>query len=986
MVRVRIQRFSVVLAFLLACAPAFAQQQASVTGTVTDESKAVLPGVTVTATNLETGGLAAAVSDGQGQYRLLQLPPGNYKLQAELPSFATVVIPKVELLVGQNATVPFTMTLAQLSETLTVTAEAPLVDISSSQVAGNVDRRQMEQLPIQGRNWMELSKMVKGITANDVDNNRPGVATDDQFQLNLDGQQITQKVAGSGFGQPKFSREAIAEFQIVTNMFDITQGRSTGIQVQAISKSGTNTLSGSFYGYFRSDKFNSPDAVAGTVLPYSNQQIGGSLGGPIVEDKLHYFASYEYERQPGTYFSSPSQLPGQSFTVDYKTGQKSFLSRVDAQLSLSDRLSFRGSQWNWENPFVLGAGAHPSNSSVQTKAATNILASWSHVFGGGTKVQELKIGYDRFNWTNSPQESMIGTPQYDFPGLTIGAPYNYPQSPEQNDWQARYDLNWHKASHDIKIGGEFIYHHDTGRWFIQAAGRYTMNGVPSNMAALVPEGAALDPSQWQLDGLSSYVTRLSKNYSYNGWENIIDTPRPMAALWFGDNWRVTSRLTINYGVRWDVDPNTTAAPNIRTNSILIDPGVNYGAYTAGVTDYGYKNGIRDWKDVAPRAGFTYNVGGNNTLVIRGGTGLFFGSPVSNITFSPPVYSNLITAEFPNDGRANFITDPTNGITEEQILSGSVPLPVQSPRTISPDFKNPYTWQSSIGFQKQINESTGFEADLTHWNLYRDSRSIDANLTYNPATGYNVPVTNRPNREWGQVLMFTSDGRADQTQISMALNRRMRKNFQGGVTYTLMLSMNDDGGAGYTSPSSNNPFDYLEGMYGPSTAFQRNTVRAWLLYQLPWGFSTSVSYAYGSGNRYNATISTAPYGKTGSNRLNLTNSGGQSNRIEIPASVLSRWDGPAVIESGVVIPRNALFGTALHKVDVHITKDIRLGGSARVSLVAEVFNLFNHDNFGSFNTSLSPTSAATTARFGTPQANSGNAYVPRSAQFGFRLGF
>ena len=88
----------------------------------------------------------------------------------------------------------------------------------------------------------------------------------------------------------------------------------------------------------------------------------------------------------------------------------------------------------------------------------------------------------------------------------------------------------------------------------------------------------------------------------------------------------------------------------------------------------------------------------------------------------------------------------------------------------------------------------------------------------------------------------------------------------------------------------------------------------------------------------------------------------------------------------MIPRNALFGTALHKVDVHITKDIRLGGSARVSLVAEVFNLFNHDNFGSFNTSLSPTSAATTARFGTPQANSGNAYVPRSAQFGFRLGF
>ncbi len=985
MTRVTVLSFSAILAFLLACVPALAQQQASVNGTVTDESKAVLPGVTITATNIETGGQTVAVTDGKGEYRLAQLAPGIYRLQAELASFATVIFQRVELLVGQNATVPFVMKLAQLSETVTVTSEAPLVDTSSSQVAGNVDRRQMEQLPIQGRNWMELSKLVKGITANDVDNNRPGVATDDQFQLNLDGQQITQKGASSSFGQPKFSREAIAEFQIVTNMFDITQGRSTGIEVQAISKSGTNLLSGSAYGYFRDSKFNAPDAVSHTVLPYSNQQIGGSVGGPIVKDKLHYFATYEYEREPGTYFSSPSALPGESFTMPYKNGQKSFLGRVDQQLSAVDRLSFRGSQWNFENPFVLGAGGHPSNATSQTKRATNILGTWSHVTGGAN-VQELKVGYSYFGRPSTPLPSMIGVPEYDFPGLTIGAPYNYPQRPIYHTWQARYDLMRHMESHDIKIGGEFLDVLGHSDWWVQAAGRYTMNGVPPNLTDLIPASAALDPSKWQLAGLSSYVTRLSQNYSYRGWENLYDVVRPTWAIWFGDNWRASSRLTINYGVRWDADPNTTSAPNIRTNNILIDPGLNYGAYTAGVTDYGYKTGIRDWKDVAPRAGFTYNVGGNNKLVIRGGTGLYFGSPISNITFSPEVYSNLITAEFPNDGRPNFITDPTNGITGEQMLSGAVKLPAQSPRTISPDFRNPYTWQSSIGFQKQINEATGFEADLSHWNLFRDSRSIDANLTYNPATGYNLPVTNRPNKQWGQVLMFTSDGRANQTQLSMGLNRRLRNNFQGGVTYTLMLSMKDDGSVGFASPGANNPFDYLAGEYASSTAFQRNTVRAWVLYQMPWGFSTSVSYAYGSGNRYAARVTTTPYGKAGTNRLNLSNSGGASTAITIPSAVLDRWDGPAVINSGNVIPRNALFGTPLHKVDLHIAKDFKLQGRARLSLVAEVFNLLNHDNFGAFNTSLSPTSAATTAQFGTPQPVDGNAYVPRSAQFGFRLGF
>src|SRR4029079_6563022 len=118
---------------------------------------------------------------------------------------------------------------------------------------------------------------------------------DDLWQLNLDGQQITQKEPGSVFGQPRFSRESIAEFQIVTNMFDITQGRSAGMEIQAISKSGTNNLSGSAYGYFRSGKLNAPDLVSKKCLPYNNQQVGATLGGPIVKDKVHYFASYEYE-------------------------------------------------------------------------------------------------------------------------------------------------------------------------------------------------------------------------------------------------------------------------------------------------------------------------------------------------------------------------------------------------------------------------------------------------------------------------------------------------------------------------------------------------------------------------------------------------------------------------------------------------------------------------------------------------------------------
>jgi hypothetical protein len=955
-------------------------QEASVIGTVVDDTKSVLPGVTVTATDLESGVQTAAVTDARGEYRL-RLQAGTYKIQAELTGFGPVVIPKVELLVGQNATVQISLKVATVSEAITVSAESPLIDTSSSQVAGNVDRRQMEDLPLQGRNWMELSKMVKGITANDVNNNRPGVDTDDMFQLNLDGQQVTQKTAGSGFGQPKFSRESIAEFQIVTTMFDITQGRSAGIEVQAISKSGTNTNSGSVYGYFRSDKLNAEDPVAHVVLPYSNQQVGGSFGGPIVKDRLHYFASYEYEREPGTIVTSPTQLPGQSFTNSSKTTQKSVMGRLDDQISANHRVSARVSRWDWDNPFILGSGQHPSQASIQNKLSRDVLGTWTTVFGGGRVVQEVKGGYAAFNWTNLPQPSMLGTPQYDFPGLTLGAPYNYPQYHTGGTWSARYDLNWHKDRHDIKIGAEYLHVHDTGDWYIQAAGRVTMASVPSNLGQLVPVSAALDPSKWNVAALNALALRFDVNFARNGFTNLFDTFRPMYAVWLGDNWRASDRLTLNLGLRWDADPSMAAPPGVVPNSIPISNGVESG-------DFGYKTNIRDWKDFAPRAGFTYNVAGKNDLVIRGGSGVYYASPVSNVTYSPKVYSQLITASFANDGRANFITNPTNGVTADQIFSGAVKTPVQSPRVIVGDFKSPYTWQSSIGFQKQINGVTGIDVDLTHFNEYRDTRTYDPNLFFDPNTGYNKnPSTaGRPNPAYGQVLTFISNGHRDQTQLATGLTRRLRNRLQAGATYTLMFSMHDDGGIGYTAPGANNPFDFVNGEYATSAAFQRNTVRTYAMYQLRWGIATSITYFYGSGNRFNASISGTPFGKVGTNRLNLTNAGGIANPIVIPAGVADRFEGPATIASGTVIPRNALLGLPLHKVDLRITKDLTLGGSRKATLIAEVFNVFNHANYGSYATSLSATNAAATALFGQPQQTDGNAYVPREAQLGFRIGF
>ena len=968
---------SAIVLFVTASASA---QEASVVGTIADESKAVLPGVTVTATNLDSGGLAVAVTDERGEYRLPKLPPGRYKFQAELSGFATVVIPNVELLVGQNGTVPFTLKVAAVSEVLTVTAEAPFVDISTSQVAGNVNRRQMEELPLQGRNWMELSMMVKGITTNNV-TNQPGVSNDDFFQLNLDGQQITQKLAGSGFGQPAFSRDAIAEFQIVTSQFDITQGRSVGIQVQAISKSGTNNNSGSLYGFFRSDAFNAADKVAHQVLPYSDQQLGGTFGGPVVKDKMQYFASYEYERQPSTIFSAPAALPGETFTFPSKTIQKSVLARVDMEMSAKDRLTMRASRWDWDNPFNLGGGGFPSTASVLGRYATNVLGTWSRVISNN-KVQQVRIGYDNFFFSQTPLADVVGTPQYDFPGLTIGAPYNLPSVEKQTIIEGRYDLNWHKDKHDLKVGAEYLSVDHSGYWHILKNGRFTMTSVPSNLTDLIPASAAFDPSKWNLAALSPYVLRFDQNFNQSGW--LIDVPRPTVAVWFGDNWRASDRLSINVGVRWDDDFGVFSPPNVPVTSIAIDNGVQSG-------DFGYKTGMHDHRDVAPRVGFTYQV--SPSLVVRGGSGVYYGLPFSNLTYSQQVFSETVTGSFTPtksglcpDGSL-FITNPTCGVASAQFFSGQAALPAQSPRIISPDYQNPYTWQSSIGFQKQLNAVTGFEADLTHYNEYHDGRSYDPNLFYDPATGYSVnPSLGRPNPAYTQIIYYTSNGRRDQTQLSTSLTRRFKHHFQAGATYTLMFAMHDDGGLGISSPGANNQFDLLAGEYATSSDFQRNTVRAWTIYQMPWGLSTSVSYFYGSGSRYSASIASTPYGKPGTNRLNLLTSGAAAPAIVIPAAIADRFDGPSTIASGAVIPRNALEGLPLHKVDLRLTKDVKVAGSLKVSFIGEVYNLFNRENYGSYNTSLSATNAAQTAVFGQPTQNLGNAYVPREGQLACRISF
>src|SRR5258706_5276657 len=386
-------RFSVPRPLLLLCAILFlpvasSAQEAVLTGTITDSTGAVLPGVTVQATHEASGNNFEAVTDGRGVYRI-PTRIGVYKIAAQLPGFSTITRTGIELLVGQTLTLNLQMSPSTLQETVTVTGEAPLIATESSSIGGTIDPRQVSDLPSAGRNWMSLALLAPGNRTN-AEGATPVQDRGDvrEFNLNVDGMQVSANM-GAG-GQARYSNDSIAEFQFISNRFDATQGRSSGVQVNAITRSGTNKLAGTLIGNFRDSNWNAPDPVLNRVLPYKNQQISGTLGGPIVLNKTHFFGNFEYEHQPLTsIWNTP--YPAFNITLNGTRSVKLSGIRLDQQLSSKTRLMGKVSHSRLIEPFGAGATSHPAGTMSNIEHNTDVVGSLTRVFSNRA-LNDLRVG------------------------------------------------------------------------------------------------------------------------------------------------------------------------------------------------------------------------------------------------------------------------------------------------------------------------------------------------------------------------------------------------------------------------------------------------------------------------------------------------------------------------------------------------------------------------------------------------------------------
>ncbi len=924
-------------------------QQTGISGHVTDPSGASVAVVKVTAAG-DDGSNFSTITNAQGLYQFPTLRAQKYVLRFEASGFAPAER-TLSLLVGQSANADVNLKVAEASSSVAVEATAVAVDTTSSSVAGDVSPSEVSKLPLNGRNYLQLAMLVPGITSNDVTNSPLGATDNGKLQINVDGQQVTQNSAGDGFGEPQYSQDAIDQFQIITNRFDATLGRSSRIQVNVQTKSGTNQYHGTLYGYFRNSDFNAGDPVAHKVLPFSDQQFGGTFGGPIVKDKLFFFFAYEGERQPNTIFDVPTGFGGLSYTFNNELRTNSYLLHSDWQIDGTNRLSVRATGYTWGVPFNNVTGnSSPTRATNSTRTSYAVLATWTATISP-TLVNEMKGGLNHFDWLNTP---LIQTPEYRLPTIVVGSPYNYPQQLGQSTQQYRDDLFWLKGGHSFKIGMDYLHTPYSGNFGQNVRGTVLgfSSGVSAlNLASIFPTWN--DPSTWNTAALSPYASSYTQgfgNYNYSIATNAI-------GLWLQDDWKISPKLTLNLGLRYDNDLGIFN-PNLTLKSGIQTPHYN------------------DNLLFQPRIGFAWDVTGSRKTVIRGGAGLFYADIQANQTIDDTIFNGQTTISpsiQATAGNPINLAAPFGATTGAQFLSGAVPVSAQTIQPLGPNVQTPYSFQVSGGVERQLTSSWTVSADYVHWRIYHDWERTDANLFYNPANGYPVnPSLGRPNANFVGILNFTTPAAAGSIDdgLQVQVEHRFSQNFSTSLAYTL-ARLKDSTTSPFYFP--NNQFD-LAGEWGISPDNQTHTLTLAASYQWKWGVSLSGSFHYGSGQNYQVLANQNPFGLAGVNDRLFTAS---SKYFGEAANITPVTLGGVAYD---LLKRDSLVGNPIQRVDMRLSKTFTLKEHIRFIPMIEAFNLLNHSNFGGYQ------SVVNVASYGSPTQNTDFAYAARMLQFAGRIEF
>jgi Carboxypeptidase regulatory-like domain len=1074
-----------VVAALLVADPALAQT-GQVNGVVTDNTGGVVPGATVKAVEVATGLSRDTITGADGRYVFTSLRPTTYDISVELSGFKPSQRKGVLLQANQNLTVSFAVELGTLAETVTVSGESPVVDISSATLSEVVESKRIVELPLNGRDAATLSTLVPGMVLTTVDR-ESGKTIPGALRMSTNGtesRQVSFRLDGTSHSDPYYQQnqpfpfpDALQEFSIQTSNYSAAQGNSAGAVVNAVTRSGTNELHGGAFGYLRDGQFTAKNYFAAEKDFLKRKQYGGFVGGPIQRNKMFFFTGWQgtkidnrgtnlvqvapttdmrngnfatcgapcnrpiIDPENGLAFAG-NQIPVSRFDpaavnvlrympqvtgdgrlqVPRLIGQNDnqWVAKIDRQLGDSNQLGARYFFDHFTNDptYTEGNLLTYRNPTLQSRVrAQNIVGSWTRTLTN-TMLNELRVGYNRMHarrfppGNNVPSMQELGVRLPIYPSLpsiseinalgyfNIGD--NLEASFVRNGLELNDRFSWSTGKHNIQAGGEAQRYTVKIENQFRRAGHFQFDGSRTGHPIA--------------DFLLGYVQLFDQGTGeykdYNVW---------YGSMFVQDDYKVSSRLTLNLGLRYENTPPwhetegrievftlEDYANNVRSTQFPAaprgetfrgDPGVHYDGTDAKSHNLG------------PRVGFAWDLTGDGRTSLRGGGGMFYdqhrdgesgNGAVNAAPWSIRLSVTRPTGPFsdPYRGRTDFnlVTDGTIGTQQAPF-----PRPVLI-ETLDTTYKTPLTYNWNLTFERELMSL------LTARAAYVGSRSVNGRRTVqlNPAV-----FTPGDTRGTDARRLFAADGigqvnqqRQDRESLyngmQLALTKRYSRGFTVSSNYTLSRvegNFGDD-----VIPYNEFRLDKKDPLvWGPLTQDRTHRFTTSWVVDLPgangdgllkWvidGWQWSGVMEFESGRPFNVISGSDRSGRglgSTSDRAKLT---GQS--LAVPAgSPPTLWFNPAAFAVADVgtfgdVPKGSLRGPSFHSWNMGLFKNFRYGAGSNVQIRIEAFNIFNQVNFDIPGTTPGDNRIAVTQpNFGTITRTVPVTGDPRLIQFGLKFMF
>ena len=947
----------------IALAPSALAQNAQITGTVKDSSGAIIPGATVTARNVDTGLTRVAVTDGGGEYRLPSLTPGRYSVASELSGFSTETRPDIVLIIDQTAILTFVLKPAAIAESVTVTGDSPIVDVTRSDVSTSVSSQQIQDLPVASRRWIDLAMLTPGTSQDNI----RGQFYRGNVNVGAGGREYSNGFVVDGvnntwaeMGEPRqnFAMDAIQEFKVSTSTYKAEYGLATGGLVAVVTKSGTNQVHGSGLLFLRDASITAQEFFQTTKPDYRRYQYGGTIGGPIVKDKTHFFFAYEGTKEKQFLTVNAKGLwPQYEGTFLSDQTRWTYNAKLDHQITQGQSLFFRYGAEDEYRPIITAGGTTAVTNSfdfaVPRKSAvlghTWVMSSRAlndARFQYAYAKYEVSPPYSHGDWEPADFTARLPlcTPIFQYPSINVGGCGNAQMGPESR-WQVKDDFSYlmHAwgGTHQWKMGADFSSVPFEGDLTNSPLGQWTF---PKD-------------TPYNVNNPTTYPTSYT-----NSLPTYANIPTKTFAGYIQDDWQAASGLTLNLGLRYDLQKGSfnEDLPGL-LSSIQSKLGRD-GSFPLDVSVVKQPTtGRGDFNNFGPRVGMAWDPRNNGVMNIHAAYGMFYDNNRTLQNFNEltwPQAKQIII------NRPTF-PDPLGGKSRDSFISTAAPnVTVESNDTV-----NAYAHQFNVGMSRTVTRDIAVTADVSITNRYSDRDTIDPNLP--------DPVTKtKLYPQFARVNFWTSTANNTYRALLLKVDKRMSNRYQFLASYTLSKALDTSA----TNLLGDRYGFFSIERYG--AADRRHRLVTSGIVQMPMDFMMSVIADFRSSLRFNPSAS---FG-------DLQNDGYTG---DLPPGVLPGSGCRDMNLDAVNAARTSRGLTAVTtidcpgfaNVDLRLSKSFRVGTS-RAEFIAQLFNIFNRANFNAPNGNISAgNDAAGRPLFGQSTTLLPNINAPsRQAEFAVRFQF